>query len=210
MTTQATQGAAGVMMRLRTETAEHHARAEGKALQQKMVRGQISRGEYAGWLGQMYLVHRALENAVERVRNAAAVLSVITDEQTHSRRLAVDLAFFGVKAGDVKASSATARLIARIDQTASESPMGVLGMHYVLEGSMNGNKYIAMAVSKGLQLNAGPGLSYLDPYADRQRGVWAEWKAKVDGFGLAEADADRAVEGAKAMFDGIAEVCENV
>jgi len=208
MTMQAV--AVGVMARLKAETAEHHARAEGKALQQKLVRGLLTREEYAAWLGQMLLVHRALEAAVERSRPRAEVLKVITDEQTHSRRLMEDLAFYGVDAHGVRANRATARLIARIDAIAAENPVAVLGLHYVLEGSMNGNTYIAMGVRKGLGLSPGQGDRYLDPYGPQQRAKWAEFRSGVDSCAWTVTDANAAVEGAKAMFEGVGEVCEEL
>lgn len=201
---------AGVMARLKQETAEHHARAEGKALQQRMLKGTLSRGEYAAWLGQMLLVHRALEAAVERARPGHEALRAVTPEQVHSSRIEEDLRALGVNPSEVRPGRATGALIDRIGVFGAESSAAVLGLHYVLEGSMNGNVYLARAVRRGLGLTPGTGDRYLDPYGEGQRGKWMAFREAVDACAWTVAEADAAVEGAKAMFDGIAEVCEEL
>ncbi|MFN7021109.1 MAG: biliverdin-producing heme oxygenase [Phycisphaerales bacterium] len=201
---------AGVMTRLKQETAEHHARAEGRALQQRMLRGTLSRGEYAAWLGQMLLVHRALEAAVERARAGHEALRAVTPERVHSARIEQDLRTLGVNPAEVRPIRATAALVDRIAWLGKESAAAVLGLQYVLEGSMNGNAYLASSVRRGLGLKPGEGDRYLDPHGEAQRGKWMAFREAVDACTWTVAEADAAVEGAKAMFEGIAEVCEEL
>lgn len=208
--TTTTTAPTGVMARLRAETAEHHARAEGKELQQSLVRGTLARERYAAWLGQMFLVHRALERAVERAVAGCAALSIVTDEQRHSKRLAEDLQFLGVEPGDVRGIGATERLTARIDGAAAKRPAEVFGMVYVLEGSMNGNTFIARAVRKAYGLAGADGVRYLESYGAEQRPKWAAWKTAADAHAWSARDADVAVEGAKAMFDAVGEISEEL
>lgn len=208
--TTTTTAAGGVMARLRAETWDHHARAEGKALQRDLVRGELPRAMYAAWLGQMYLVHRALEAAVERSRGSAAVLSVVSEEQRHSVRLAEDLTWCGVEAGGVEPIGATRGLTARIDAVARENPAAVLGLAYVLEGSMNGNAFIARAVRKAYAVSGSEGVRYLESYGEQQRPKWAAWKAAVDAHAWSAADADAAVDAAKVMFEGVGAISEEL
>jgi len=196
-----------VMERLRAETAAHHARAEGKAIQRDMVAGSIVRERYAAWLGQMLLVHRALERAIDARRSHFAPLAVVTDEQRHSARIEQDLRFYDADVPSIRPSPGAAGLIARIAE--ADGPT-LLGMVYVLEGSMNGNRYIVMALRKGLDLNPGEGDRYLDPYGEHQRPKWAAWKGAVDAEAISPAEADAAVAGAGAMFDGVAAISDDL
>jgi heme oxygenase len=196
-----------IMQRLRAETAEHHARAEGKDLQRAMVTGRITRARYASWLQQMLLVHQALERAIDRARTECLHLGVVDAHQVHSERIAADLRHHGWDGREPAATAATSRLIGRID--AADGPT-LLGMHYVLEGSMNGNRYIAMSLRKALGLVPGQGDRYLDPYGEQQRARWAAWKEAVDAQEWSPSAADSAVAGAKVMFDGVADISEGL
>lgn len=199
----------GVMDRLKLETAEHHARAEGKDLQRSMVRGQLTRERYAAFLAQMLHVHVALEQAINSAKGRDARVGVVPAEQFHSDRIREDLRFYG---GDSAAPAlpATQALVGKTKDITSASPIAVLGLHYVLEGSMNGNRYIAMALRKGFGLTPGQGDRYLDPYGEQQRPKWIAFRAQVDQLAWSEAEAVAAVEAAKAMFDGIAEISDAV
>ncbi|MCC6319860.1 MAG: biliverdin-producing heme oxygenase [Phycisphaerales bacterium] len=198
---------ASVMARLKSETAEQHRSAERKPLQQQMLRGVLPREAYGAWLGQMLLVHRALERAIEGARPLAGVLKLVTPEQEHSPRLEEDLRTLGTDPAAVRPNASTARLVADIERLATANPAAAFGLHYVLEGSMNGNKYIAMAMRRGQGLAPGVGDRYLDPYGEAQRGKWAAFREAVDACAWNDRDADAAVEAAKMMFDGIGDVC---
>lgn len=200
----------GLMGRLRERTGEHHARAEQRELQQRMVKGRLTRAEYGAWIGQMLLVHRALERAVEAARALpeSDVLGAILPEHYHSRNLEQDAKFYDLPAATALPS--TARLIAKIESAADRSAYEVFGMYYVLEGSMNGNVYIAKALGRGLGLTEDGGLAYLTPYGARQREVWSEFKQAGDGVSASEEQMIAAENAAKAMFDGIAEMSDEV
>ncbi len=200
----------GVMDLLKEQTAEHHARAEKRQLQQDLVRGTVSRERYGAWLGQMLLVHLALEKAVDAFRASVPALRHVTAQQTHSVRLAEDLATFGIDAKGVRALPATAALISEIAAGAAREPASVVGFHYVLEGSMNGNRYIAMAVRKGLGLQPGQGDRYLDPYGEAQRATWGAFRGAMSQEAFSDAQTSAIIDAAKAMFDGIAGLSDQV
>lgn len=202
---------ASLMARLRERTSEHHARAEGKVLQQRMLKGQLSRDEYTAWLSQLLLVHKALEAAAATAasREDGAVLSVVSPLHHHSTRIVKDLSFYKAP-GETFACASTARIVSEIEAAAASSAFEVLGMYYVLEGSMNGNAYIARAVARGFGLTGSEGLAYLNPYAERQREVWAEFKAGVDAVPATEAQMLAAERAAQRMFDAVAEISDEL
>lgn len=202
--------ATSVMSRLKSETGEHHSRAEGKALQRAMARGGIERPLLADYFEQLWLVHSALEAEIDRLRDAEPMLRVVPDEQRHTPRLEEDLRHFGRDARPAAPGGATGRLIDAIVGDARACPASLLGMHYVLEGSMNGNRYIAAALRRAMGLTPGNGDRYLDPYGDQQRPKWLAFRETVDALPWTPEKADAAVAAAAKMFDGIGEISDEV
>ncbi len=193
-----------IMTRLRDETADLHQRAESQTFQQRMFQGALSRPEYSAWLGQMWLVHRALEAALESVRDGDARFTAVGPHHSKVGRLAEDLAAVGAsRPGPLPA---TARLLARIEAAAREEPLRLLGYHYVLEGSTNGNRILARRLLPALGLEAATAGRYLDPYGDRQREVWARFKAEMQEVAFSPAEQDLLVDAARELFAAIAEL----
>ena len=92
---------------------------------------------------------------------------------------------------------------ARVEQLAADQPLGLLGFHYVLEGSNNGSKYIAMGMGKAYGLEPGPGLRYLDPYGEAQRERWDAFRSSMESVGFSPAEKDLLVACAKEMFEAL-------
>jgi heme oxygenase len=73
-------------------------------------------------------------------------------------------------------------------------------MRYVLEGSNNGNRFIARAIRKALP---GAPTRYLDPYGENQRPLWARFKADMEAVGFTPAEQDQIVLAAQEMFAAV-------
>ena len=159
-----TEETQSVMQRLRESTRDLHDAAEHHDFQRAFAQGSLPRDRYVGYLGQMYLVHKALE---QRLRSAAetseAIRAVVDERQYQVPYLVEDLEFFDVDPDSIEPLPATQRLIDEIEQMASE-PASLLGLHYVLEGSNNGSRFIARGLMPAYGMAPGPGLRYLDPY----------------------------------------------
>ena len=138
-----------VMERLRAETADLHSSAEGKDFQRRMVKGELTRDDYARWLGQMLLVHRALEAPLRALMGSPA-FAALREEQLQEPYLLEDLDALGQDPAAVTPLPATAALVASIERAATETPLALLGYHYVLEGSNNGNRYIVRQLAPAL------------------------------------------------------------
>lgn len=199
-----------VMERLKSETAARHEAAEHHPFQRALAAGQLPREQYIANLGQLYLVHRALENALRAAApRVPAILKIVLPYQYQEQYLAEDLAFLA--AGSTPAASpATSRITAEIARAASDSPVRLLGMHYVLEGSKNGAKYFCRNVQRAYSLAPGAGTRYLDPYGDQQRAYWARFKTDMTDAGFTQAEADELVAGAADMFDAIAAIGDDI
>ena len=61
MNTGAATSSAGIMGRLKSETAAQHAEAESKPLEAALVAGAIGQDQYKKYLAQRWLIHRELE-----------------------------------------------------------------------------------------------------------------------------------------------------
>jgi len=199
-----------IMLRLRNETADLHTQAEHRPLQQALVRGTVTHEQYAAFLGQMLLVHRALDSAL---RNAAAtnadVARVVRPEQYQEPYLLDDLRVLGTHPATVRPLPATRAIIGEIE-TPGLDPTTVLGYHYVLEGAKNGNAFIARAVRKSLGLTPGSGDRYLDPYGERQRPAWGQFKLDMDAARFSKSQSDAMVEAAKRMFAAVGQISDEV
>ncbi len=200
-----------VMQRLRDETAELHKQAETKPMQGALVRGMVTREQYGAWLGQMWAMHRELDGAL---RTAAAksdpIRRVVTAEQYQEPYLREDLAFFGIDPATVNSTKGTAAFAARVHAIGAATPLDVLGVHYVLEGSKNGNRYIVRAVRKGLGLEAGRGDRYLDTYGEAQPAKWAAFKQAMNEIAFTDSEIDGLVSAAKVGFEGVMALSDDV
>lgn len=193
-----------VMDQLKAATAALHTEAESHALQQNMVRGTVSREDYATYLGQLHAVHSALERQLAARASDARVAGVFTQRHLHSKRLQADLVALGATT-PVALTPATRELIAQLERS-DLSTAALLGHDYVLEGSMNGNKFIAKALSRGLGLTPAAGLSYLDPYGDEQRAVWQSFREAMNGATFSATEVEQMLAGACEMFRGIGRI----
>ncbi|MGE0554040.1 MAG: biliverdin-producing heme oxygenase [Gemmatimonadales bacterium] len=200
--------AAAIMDRLREGTRAQHADAERRRFQRSLVAGRVTVEEYAAWLAQMYLVHRALRQAIDDSgAGCAALRRVVRDDGLHVRHLEEDLRQLGVSADALAPLPASAQLLEAIRNTAASDPLSLLGFNYVLEGSMNGNRFIARGVTKVVPKGA---TRYLQSYGESQPSVWQAYRSRMDGLELDQVDADRIVDAARRIFALIGELSDQL
>lgn len=200
-----------IMLRLRSETRDLHTHAETRQLQQEISRGQVPQEAFAEYLGQLFLAHRGLEEAL---RSAAAeheaVAELATPERMRVPDLESDLAHYGRDTGELEPMPATARYLELIDRTLESAPVTLLGALYVLEGSTNGGKFLARVLRQAWQVDGGAGLAYFDPYGEDQPRMWAEFRRQMDALDLSAEDRDGILTVARATFQAIADVSDEV
>lgn len=198
-----------IMARLKSATAEHHRRAEQRQLQRDMVQGVLPRDTFAAYLGQLLHVHSCLESRLaEQAKLHPALTTVFRPHTARTADLEADLGFYGRPADP--ANQATQLLLADIDAWADTSPYALLGPLYVLEGSMNGNKYIARSLMKAWSLRPGKGVRYLNPYGADQPAKWAAFRDHMDANDFTPEDEAGIVAAAQRTFDAIAEIADEV
>ncbi|MFG0283976.1 MAG: biliverdin-producing heme oxygenase [Phycisphaerales bacterium JB039] len=202
MTTAAPPPAgSATMARLKAETADLHQAAETSQFQRALVKGELAPAAYAAWLGQMLLIHDALEGALREARAASPALAQV-DRREYDRAddLRSDLVDLAADPDNVEPLGATSRLC---DAIGSSDALGLLGMRYVLEGSNNGNRFIAAAIRRAMP---DAPTRYLDPYGESQRSRWAAFREDMERNGFGPDEQDQLVAAARLMFKGVGEL----
>lgn len=200
--------------RLKLATAEQHRRAEERPLQRAMAAGTISRSAYAYWSVAMLAVHGALDRGLSALRidrgDLEGLDALVVGHARHVRNLERDVAAAAAVTATTHAAlgPAAAAVVADLVHRASTEPISLLGSLYVLEGSMNGNRFIAARIASTWGDAEPP--RYLVPDGDQQRPRWIAWRAGLDALPLAAADQAAVERAAAAMFDGITALSDEI
>lgn len=187
---------------LKTHTAEMHRFAETRPLQKSLASGRADASTLCVYLAQLGCLHEALERA-SATPELADFQSLTCD---HSRHVQADLQALGGAGEVLEETRAQAdRLLA----SSQSDPWFALGALYVLEGSMNGNRFIVRALAQALGRAPGvPGLSYWDPYGPAQRDRWLAFRAALDALQLDDTQRQCVVAGAEFMFEAVARISD--
>ena len=201
-----------IMDRLRTTTAELHRAAEHHPFQHALTSGNLPAEQFAAYLGQLLLVHRVVERGLRELTAARpAITAIVTPEQIQEPYLVTDLRHFDVDPETIEPTPKTRAVCERLDAAGKAEPLAYLGHHYVLEGSNNGGSFIAKRLSKVYGVAPGaPGLKYFDPYGDRQRPLWGEFKSAMSAIPFTAAEADTLERAALEMFRGMLDVFDGL
>lgn len=200
------EAATGIAATLKDSTWDLHQQAESGELQQRLVKGELGKNEYAAHLGQLYLVHRKLESCLDEAAGRCDQVKALNSEVLrHAGKLEADLAHLSTDPADVKPVPATQSFTSWIEDTAKDNPTALIGVQYVLEGSTNGNSFIARKIGPALDLKT-DGLRYLTSYGPAQRETWARFKSRLDTLDLGPDALDKVVDAAKRTFEGVRDI----
>lgn len=204
-------GVGGIMDRLRAETLAHHQRAESHPWQRAMAKGRLTQKQYAMWLGQMLHVHNALESALAHASRTNLHISGVVDPvQFQVPHVNDDLTYYG---GDPLTGTLLPSVTAAVDtinRTAAANTTALLGLHYVIEGSKNGGRFIVRALRRAYNLAPGRGDRSMDPYGEQQPAIWAKFKTDMNARGFDTPTCDTIIASAGDMFDAFYAVSEDL
>ncbi len=193
-----------IMQRLKADTQRLHDETEHGEFNKALVMGRIPLEGYVEMLAQLLLIHRALEGHLKRHRDRhPALSSVLADHQFQEPYLLDDLAHFGRDVDTIAPLNSTRHFVAAIDELAVLAPAGLLGVHYVFEGSNNGSRYIARALRKAYALDGVAGLRYFDPYGDRQTELWQAFKDAMNAVAFTPEETEAVSRAAADAFSHI-------
>jgi heme oxygenase len=196
---------------LRERTKDAHARAEKHPVQARLVQGRATRADYAAWLGQMLHIWRGVDAAVAKLAaRDPRVAAIVKPYHPHAHRVEADLAFLGHAPPTFPAVPAASGFSMWLSVAAANTDPAIVGAWYVLEGSANGGRFIAKALSRSLDLPGPEGLAALDPNGEAQRERWAAWKADLDAQAWKSHEHEAIVAAAERTFDAVREVMEQL
>jgi len=191
---------------LKDSTWDLHQQAENGELQKRLVKGELGKGEYAAHLGQLYLVHKTLEARLDEACDTCPhVKALNADNLRHVSNLEADLTHLGLEPGEVDPVPATSSFTSWIEGTAKSDPTALIGVQYVLEGSTNGNGFIARKIGPALGLED-DGVRYLVSYGPAQRETWGRFKGRLDALDLDDAARQRIIDAARRTFQGVRDI----
>lgn len=204
-----TAAPAGIMGRLKAETAAQHAVAEAKPLEAALIAGSIDHAQYKQYLAQRWVIHRALESATDRALSQDPRLAALGLPGLYqTANLEADLAHLGVDTGSIKPLKGADNLLALIREAGT--PAVLMGIYYVFEGSKNGARFIARALSKAWGKSDLEGLKYLDPHGEAQRGLWMKFREDMNSIDWSPAEQDQMVKAAQETFDAISALDDEI
>ena len=201
----------GVMLRLAQATAEPQRAMKAHPLQRDLAAGLLPRASYVEWLGQLFFVHRALEWHLGRLRAAVPPLaSVAHDHYFHTPALASDLSCFGVILHRLVPLAPTTVLVELIEGLADRAPLALLGFAYVLEEAKNGGRQKAKRARLAYRLRPGQGVAYLDPYGDKQRQRWLDFKIDMEATGFEAWEVVVVADAARLILESLVAIMDAV
>lgn len=191
-----------IMDRLKNETKEAHKRAESQELEKALIKGALPRDGYAEYIVQRYFIHVTLEKELVKLRNSdSRVSGVVEENRFHSTRALEDMDDLGRSLEEARPLAATREMTAFIEDLGTRSPIGLLGVFYVFEGSTNGARYISMALRRSYGFEGMFATHYLDPYGESQPAVWQKFKEIVNGIDLSTEEQETILAAATETFD---------
>jgi heme oxygenase len=203
-----TEGQRTIMERLRDETSDLHKHAESRPLQRQIAKGTVDREAFVRYLGQLFLLHRALETALREARGKhTAIAALATSERMRVPDLSFDLEFFGVAPESIRPGRATGRFVRLVEKTRGLDPVVLLGAFYVVEGSTNGGRFLAQVLHRAWNLE-GDGVASFDPYGDRQPLMWDAFKREMNAAAFEPGHVEAIVDMARTTFKAIAEISD--
>lgn len=195
---------------LKLQTRDAHTRAEKHPLQGRMVKGEVTHDEYAAYLGQLLHFWRAVDAGLATLAaRDARVHAMLRPYHPHADRIAADLAFLGQCASCHPPLAATTNFVDTINAAATNGP-ALVGIWYVLEGSANGGRYIARAISRCLNIPGPEGLTAFDPHGEAQRERWQTWRSDLDAQPFTPCEREAILTQADATFDAMCEMMDEL
>ena len=185
--------------RLKEATAQAHRDAEKHRFQRDLVQGLVPASRLFGFQAQMGHLIRVIHDVLGRSGDAfAGFRSAMAG---HLHRLESDLTDLGGGTPSPPPSPVLSGFLR------DASPAAALGAFYVIEGSMNGNRFIRSAVAEKQPDIAGA-LRYFDPYGDEQRTNWTACRQKINEAGANLPNAEAAVASANRTFEVVGQLSE--
>ena len=193
---------------LKESTSEAHRIAESKPFQRETLRGDIDLYLLKTYFVQLHTLHLTLENHFDEYPEVGKLIDW-SNSFHHSKNLTNDIQSLCSQEDENQILDRTNQLVDVINQSVNTDPLTLVGFFYVLEGSMNGNRYIVRAV-RGKNSGCGCSFDYFDPYGENQPEEWSKFKGNLEAIELDTNQESCVVNAALEMFNGIGLISDAV
>lgn len=179
---------------IRNESLADHKAAEDSRFIAALMDGQLSREQYAAYLAQFQAVYASLDTASESLKRDLDLHGFYDPHLSRSAAIAQDLQ--ALNCDGVEATAATARYVARINELAGTSNLGVLAHHYTRYlGDLSGGRIIAQRLARHLQLTPAEGLAFYQfPEITKPPKYKQEYRDRLDSLQLTADQREQFVE----------------
>jgi len=186
--------------RLKSDNWDLHQIAERGGTPEAMIKGTMTREGFAEYLGQSILIHRALDQALDKATEQMPELAkLVLIEQHFEPYFASDLSYYNASES-TDPTPGTARFIEHINNHADQ-PLYIFGLHYVRLGACNGNRFVARKLRMVFGIDhPSDGMMSQDPFGDQQRSKWVTFKDRIDALDLNDAQRDELFNGTRAAY----------
>ena len=198
----------GIMDRLRTETRPHHDKAEQNGFGVMVMEGGLQMTPYVEHLAAWKQILSHLESAlrdcddetVSQTWHEGLVKETILEQDLNQ------LAPEGATLSDATTTAVQA-FTHYVDHLAKETPRGLLGVLYVLEGSTMGGSVMKSRIATQLQLTIDePGLLYYGCYGNQVGAHFKEFRVRMGGSVDGSGSEDLVLQAAGRTFDLVGDI----
>lgn len=188
--------------RLKQQTQAAHDRTENHPSNAAVLSGTAGIEPYAHHLGQLGVIHSALEPALANFQYRGHALGALL-QPYHFRLPALfdDLAFLEAPASVLRPTQSAAAIRDMAINFASRQSPAILGIFYVFEGSTNGGTIIAKRLRTAFNWADERGTQFINPHGAAVRQRWMEWKSSLDALRFSASEQQEIIDAACATFD---------
>ncbi|MBB47188.1 MAG: hypothetical protein CMJ33_01255 [Phycisphaerae bacterium] len=198
----------GIMDRLRTETRPHHDKAERNGFGVMVMEGGLQLSPYvehlAAWKRILSHLESALRSCDDEIVSQTWHEGLVKEALLHQdlEQLAPD----GPVLSDATSKSVHA-FTDYVDHLTKETPRGLLGVLYVLEGSTMGGSVMKSRIASQLSLTIDePGLLYYGCYGNKVGLHFKEFRLRMGGAVDGSGSEDLILEAAGRTFELVGDI----
>jgi len=191
-----------LMTRLKEDTRQQHEEAEAAGYMHQLMAGRLSRDRFLASIEQTYLLHVGLTPMLKDLRQSSPkAAGVLKDYHLgHAEAAKRDLEFFGISTQGLEPNDGVRQFLADAQAVSAKHPEVLLGMFYVLEGSLNGAKILMKKYAELFQLDGVNGTQHLDPHGKEMRQRWMEFVMGMNNTPFDEPVQQAMVDAASLAF----------
>ena len=191
-------------LQLKTETKKSHTAVENTKFIGAFLRGVISKESYRQLVANFYLIYRAMEDEMSKLKESPIVGPIHSDLLSRTNSLERDCRYYyGPNwRAIVVPSEACQQYVNRIREVADDEPELLVGHHYTrYMGDLSGGQILKGIAEKAMDLRDGEGLQFyeFEGIADK-KGFKTQYRNTLDTLPINQSMANAIITEANYAF----------